>query len=57
MSAAWKRAGASGVPELLAGQMTGALEALGTAVRNRDPAGVRRAAPAVEQASLDLQVL
>jgi hypothetical protein len=35
----------------------GALEALGTAVRNRDQAGVHRAAPAVEQASLDLQGL
>jgi hypothetical protein len=56
MTAAWKQAGGSGVPELLAKQMAGALDALAIAVRGHDPAGVRRAGPAAEQASLDLQL-
>jgi hypothetical protein len=56
MTAAWRQAGASGVPALLARQMTGALDALVAAARTHDPAGVRRAAPAAEQAALDLQL-
>jgi hypothetical protein len=56
MTAAWKQAEGSGEPELLAKEMSGALDALAAVVRTRDPAGVRRAAPAAEQASLDLQL-
>ena len=55
MDAAWKRAG-GGVPELLARQMTGALDTLAKAVDARDPARARRAALEVEQAALDLQL-
>jgi hypothetical protein len=44
------------VPELLGEELAGALDALATAVRGHDRAGVRRAAPAVEQAGLDLQL-
>jgi hypothetical protein len=56
MAAAWKQAGRSGVPELLGKELAGALDALAIAVRGHDQAGVRRAAPAVEQAGLDLQL-
>jgi hypothetical protein len=56
MAATWKQAGRSGVPELLGKEMAGALDALAAAVRGHDPAAVRRAAPAAEQASLDLQL-
>ena len=38
MSAAWKQAGGSDVPELLAGQTTTALDALAKAVAARDQA-------------------
>jgi hypothetical protein len=59
MSAAWaalKQAGGSGAPELLASQMTGALDALARAVDARDPARTRQAALRVEQAALDLEL-
>ena len=56
MTAAWKRAGGSGVPELLAEQMTTALDTLTNAVDDRDPARARQAALRVEQAALDLQL-
>jgi hypothetical protein len=56
MAAAWKRAGGSGVPRLLAGQMTRALDTLIRAVAARDPARARQAALQVEQAALDLQL-
>jgi hypothetical protein len=59
MSAAWaalRRAGGSGAPELLASQMTGALDALARAVDARDPARTRQAALRVEQAALDLEL-
>ena len=56
MDAAWKRARGSGVPELLADQLTGALDTLTTAVAAGDPARARQAALRVEQASLDLQL-
>jgi hypothetical protein len=59
MSAAWaafKRADGSGAPELLVGQMTGALDALAKAVDARDPARTRQAALWVEQAALDLEL-
>jgi hypothetical protein len=39
-----------------AGRPPAALDALAAAVRTHDPAAVRRAAPAAEQASLDLQL-
>jgi hypothetical protein len=55
MAAAWKSAGGSGVPRLLAGQMTRALDTLIRAVAARDPARARQAAHQVEQA-LDLQL-
>jgi hypothetical protein len=44
MAAAWKRAGGSGVPRLLAGQMARALDTLIRAVAARDPARPRQAA-------------
>ena len=53
---AWKRAGGSGVPELLVGQMTGALEVLAKAVDARDPSRTRQAALRVEHAALDLEL-
>ena len=56
MRAAWRRAGGSGVPELLAGQATGAVAALAKAVAARDPTRARQAALRVEQAALDLQL-
>jgi hypothetical protein len=56
MAAAWKRAGGSGVPRLLAGQITRALDTLIRAVAARDPARARQAALQVEQAALDLQL-
>ena len=56
MSAAWKRAGGSGAPELLVSQMTGALDALANAADARDPARTRQAALRVEQAALDLEL-
>jgi hypothetical protein len=56
MSAAWKRAGGSGAPELLVSQMTGALDALAKAADARDPARTRQAALRVEQAALDLEL-
>jgi hypothetical protein len=56
MAAAWKRAGTGDLPELLAGQMTDALDALATGVGDRDPARARQAALGVGQAALDLQL-
>jgi hypothetical protein len=56
MAAAWKRVDRTGVPELLAGQITGALGRLAKAVAVRDPARARQAALAAEQAALDLQL-
>jgi hypothetical protein len=56
MSAAWKRAGGGGAPELLGRQMTGALEAMARTVDARDPARTRQAALRVEQAALDLEL-
>jgi hypothetical protein len=67
MAASWRqtRAGATtasrrqaggDVPDLLAGQMTGALGTLGKAVAARDPARARQAALAAEQAALDVQL-
>jgi hypothetical protein len=56
MAAAWKRAGRSGVPELLAEQATTALGALAKAVDARDPARARQAALRFEQAALDLEL-
>jgi hypothetical protein len=56
MGAAWKQVGGSDIPELLAGQMTGALDALAKAVDARNPARARQAALRVEQAALDLQL-
>jgi hypothetical protein len=56
MAAAWKRTGVSGVPELLAGQMPGALDTLAKAIAARDPARAGQAALPVEQAALDLQL-
>ena len=55
MTAAWDQA-KPGTPELLAGQMTGALDGLARAVGDRDPARAGQAALAVEQAALDLQL-
>jgi hypothetical protein len=56
MGKAWKRTGGSGVPELLADQLTGALAALGKAVDARDPTRAGQAALRVEQAVLDLHL-
>ena len=56
MSAAWKRDGGSGAPELLVSQMTGALDALAKAVDARDAVRTRQAALRVEQAALDLEL-
>ena len=56
MAAAWKRAGGSNVPDLLADQMGGALDALASAVDARDPARARQAALRAELAALDLQL-
>ena len=56
MTASWKRAGGSDVPELLAEQMTTAVDALTKAVGDRHPARARQAALRVEQAALDLQL-
>jgi hypothetical protein len=56
MNAAWKRVAGSDVRELLAAQMTDALDGLGRAVDARDPARARQAALRVEQAALDLQL-
>ena len=56
MTASWKRAGGSDVPELLAEQMTTAVDALTMAVGDRHPARARQAALRVEQAALDLQL-
>jgi hypothetical protein len=44
------------VPELLADQLTGALDALARPVAARDPARARQAALRVEQAALDLHL-
>jgi hypothetical protein len=55
MAAAWKR-GRGGVPELLADQLTGALDALAGPVAARHPARARQAALRVEQAALDLHL-
>jgi hypothetical protein len=55
MTAAWGQA-SGGAPRLLAGQMSGALAALTTAVGDCDPARSVQAALAVEQAALDLQL-
>ena len=46
----------AGAPRLLAEQLTDTLDALAAAIRHRDLADARRAAPAVEQATLDLQL-
>jgi hypothetical protein len=54
MAAAWKRVRGNQVPELLAGQMNGTLDALGRAVEARDPARARQTALRAEQAALDL---
>lgn len=56
MTAAWGQAGGSDVPELLAEQMTAALDALTKAVGDRHPARARQAALRVEQAALDLEL-
>jgi hypothetical protein len=56
MAAAWKRAGGSHVPELLADQTTTALDALAKAVDARDAARARQATLRVEQAALDLEL-
>jgi hypothetical protein len=56
MTAAWERAGGGDVPELLAEQMTAALDALAKVVGDRDPARARQAALRVEQAALDLEL-
>jgi hypothetical protein len=59
MSAAWaafKRAGGGDAPELLVGQITGALDVLAKAVDARDPARSRQAALRAEQAALDLEL-
>jgi hypothetical protein len=55
LTAAWDQA-KPGTPELLAGQMTGALDGLARVVGDRDPARAGQAALAVEQAALDLQL-
>jgi hypothetical protein len=55
MAAAWARV-RSGVPELLAGQMTGALAALTKAVRAHHPVRTGQAALRAEQAALDLRL-
>jgi hypothetical protein len=56
MDAAWRKVGGSDLPELLADQMTQALDALGKAVHARDPDRARQAALRVEQAALDLRL-
>ena len=56
MAAAWKQVNRTGMPELLAGQMTGALGTLAKAVAARDLSRARQAALAAEQAALDLQL-
>jgi hypothetical protein len=56
LGAAWERAGGGELPELLAEQMTAALDALAKAVGDRDAARARQAALRVEQAALDLQL-
>jgi hypothetical protein len=55
MVAAWARARA-GVPGLLAGQLTGALDALARAVNVHHPVQARQAALRAEQATLDLRL-
>ena len=55
MAAAWARA-RSGVPELLAGQMTGTLAKLATAAAADDPVRTGQAALGAEQAALDLRL-
>jgi hypothetical protein len=55
MATAWDRYRTGEVPQLLATQMSGALDALRTAVDARVPADVRQAAIGVAGASLDLQ--
>jgi hypothetical protein len=55
MAAAWARA-RSGVPELLAGQMTGTLAKLATAAAAHDPTRTGKAALGTEQAALDLRL-
>jgi hypothetical protein len=55
MATAWERYRTGEVPQLLATQMSGALDALRTAVDARVPADVRQAAIGVAGASLDLQ--
>jgi hypothetical protein len=55
MAATWARA-RSGVPDLLADQMTASLDALGKAVAARDPVRAHQAALAAEQAALDLRL-
>src|SRR5439155_25692851 len=56
MATAWDRYRTGEVPHLLAAQMSGALDALRTAVDARVPADVRQAAIDVAGASLDLQL-
>jgi hypothetical protein len=56
MTAAWKTYQAGEVPELLAAQMTDALNALAGAVKARNPADTRQAALDVTQTTLDLQL-
>ncbi|HEV3013174.1 MAG TPA: hypothetical protein VG499_07875 [Actinomycetota bacterium] len=56
MGTAWEQVGAGDVPELLAEQLTAALDALAKAVGDRDPARARQAALRVEQAVLDLEL-
>jgi hypothetical protein len=56
LGAAWKRAGGSDLPNLLAEQITAALDVLSKAVGDRDPARARQAALRVEQAALDVEL-